>query len=190
MVPRLLGRRALIVVCLALAGGLAVSVSLAWLRASLSGMGWAGNDWVERESEAGGIVGVHPVPASGTFGVSEIRTTGATDRRIWWGKPRWAGAPPFEGDLPRWSLALGSPPPEDMSWPEAVEREYGWPKRCLRVSWGFRESELAYPGEALRGGILIEEVDWGVTRFYGSITPDIDRTQIERHRALPLIPIW
>ena len=183
-------QRMLLVLGLAVLGGLATSVGLAWLRASLSGMAWAGNDWIDYEGEAHGIVGEHPVPADGAYWVTEFRTTGGTDRLISWSAPRWADAPPLEEPLPRWSMANEPIPTKDDDWLFGVERAYGWPMRCLRVSWRLRAKGTADPGEAMHGGILIEEVDWGRTQFTGSITPDPSRIAIGDHRALPLIPIW
>lgn len=174
---------------LALAGGLSASVGIAWVRASLSGVAWGGNDWVAYEGEASGIVGGHPVPRNGAFLASEFRSTGATDRAFWWRRAPFTDEPPFERELPAWSIVHDGPPPESTHWTYAVERAYGWPRRCLRVSWGYCEYD-AYAGEALRGGLLIEEVDWGVPTMTGNVTPDFARVQVERHRALPLTPMW
>lgn len=188
---RLPHRRTLFVLVLALAGGLATSVSIAWLRAALDGMAWSGNDWVAWHGEESGVVGGHPVPQSGAFVVTERRTTAATDRHIAWVRPPWTDSPPFEEHLPSWSLAMGQYPTEDSRWLNAVEREYGWPVRCVRVAWDFSSRAAEYPGEGLRGGLLIEPVEWGITFRPGvSVTPNPEVISIERHRALPLIPIW
>jgi|GEM_PF-2774651 len=189
--PRLLHKRMLLVLALALAGGLATSVSIAWVRAALDGFGWEGNDWVVTHSHEGGMVGQYPVPASGAFMVYEFRSTAATDRLVWWVRPPWPLLPPFEGHLPGWSIARGPPPDETIDRPEAVERAYGWPMRCVRVSWDFSPEMAAYPGEGLRGGFLMEPVDWGLDLQPGFMPqPDFWRLRVEYRRALPMIPMW
>ncbi|MEQ8317101.1 MAG: ankyrin repeat domain-containing protein [Phycisphaerales bacterium] len=181
--------RTLLVLGLALAGGLSASVGIAWLRASLWGMGWRGNDWVSYHGSDTGIVGGYPVSPLGAFSVTELRTTASTDRIVRWVEPRWASDPPYERPLPDWSIVHDGPP-DEMDRPYAVERAYGWPLRCVRVSWGFCQEDASFPGEAMRGGVLIEEVMWGKTSVHGSVQPDLNRIRIEERRALPLVPIW
>lgn len=189
--PRLRYKRMLLVLALALAGGLATSVSIAWVRAALDGIGWIGNDWVSWHGRETGIAGGHPVPSSGAFMVTEHRSTAATDRIIGVARPPWADEPPFEGRLPSWSMASQKLPTEFATDSHGVERAYSWPTRCVRVRWDFASQDAAYPGEGLRGGLLIEPVEWGMKWDPGlMVTPDFTTVNIEKHRALPLIPIW
>jgi ankyrin repeat protein len=60
----------------------------------------------------------------------------------------------------------------------------------MRVSWRFADEQIAYTSEHLATGITIADVDWGVSPSSVIGRPDPNYVDVERHRAIPLRPIW
>jgi ankyrin repeat protein len=141
--------------------------------------------------------------------------TDATLTRRWgWGwRPEWfvdpweahlrrsmlgsdAGELPWgEIEAPAFSRAQRQPPetPAPIAlWvnalPSFVEREAGWPMRCLRVWWVAGDDRLDTPGERIRGGVLASHwaYPWGGHSFE-PYTPGWDT---EDEHAIPLTPMW
>lgn len=141
--------------------------------------------------------------------------TDATLTRRWgWGcRPEWfedpwlartrqrsvpreeAGQPLDAGVLPAFSRTQQPPPGDTVSLafyvgglPTFLEREAGWPTRCLRVWWVAGDDRLDAPGDRLRGGLLVSHwtFRWSGQLSHASL---FDGTT-EYDHALPLTPMW
>jgi ankyrin repeat protein len=202
-------RRALLIVTLLLALGLATSVGVAWASATM----WRGydldnpltNTWFNEPTVELGEVNQWRV----------AQWTDATLTRRWgWGwRDEWF-EDPWEArlrgvtlgsqdrdrtwtdiSLPAFSRAQRPPPEEPAAialfvnaLPSFLEREAGWPMRCLRVRWVAGDDRLDTPGERIRGGVLASYwvYPWGSSSFDASMM----HWDTEDEHAIPATPMW
>ncbi|MFI4915293.1 MAG: ankyrin repeat domain-containing protein [Phycisphaerales bacterium JB060] len=204
-------RRIVIIVGLLLGLGLVSSIALAWASATMSRMGSPDNPmtntWLNEPKLEFGQANHWRI----------AQWTDATQTRRWaWGwRSEWFEDPavarmrristsdwdPSESSatlvLPPFSRGRQPAPEEAPSYgilldalPSFLEREAGWPMRCLRVRWIAGDDRLDTPGERLRGGVLASYwvFPWGWGR--GTLHPPMIGWSPEDEHALPLTPMW
>ncbi len=176
-------RRVAVLVGLTLLLGFTTSVGLAWLRATLLRPALSENKLIEFE---GSDIGVF-----GGFEVTEYRSTGATYRVVLPSRrSEWSERvlPPI--DVPDWSIAHRADPDGLSEWRACgVEKEFGWPLRCLRVSWPVGDHAYSYHEETLQGGVPAKSVRWGMLPTTVLGRTSFTYVQAEIRVALPMTPI-
>ena len=202
-------RRVAAIVVLLLALGLVSSVGVAWAGATMWRIGSPDNvltnTWFNEPSLKHGDVNQWRI----------AQWTDATLTRRWgWGwraewfedpwlaRTRRLSVPEMEDEqsldasvLPAFSRAHQPPPRDALSpafyvggLPTFLEREAGWPTRCLRVWWEAGDHRIDAPGDRLRGGVLASR--W-IFRWSGQLPhASLFDGTTEYDHALPLTPMW
>lgn len=96
-------------------------------------------------------------------------------------------------DPPRHSLAHDLPPAhETHGHQRLVEKDAGWPVRCLRVAWPVHDPGIDRRSAVVRGGIACDDLAWGFDEdqyFPGCFGGDMAYSMANGHTALPLTPL-
>lgn len=181
-------RRLLILATVLFGCGVATSIFLAWLSASMQRPSLGDNRFFrEKESDRDSLNGWYVV---------EIRDRAMTMRYFW---PESSFAPEVNADYdpPAYSAAHKPAPTtrlEHKGWEApyvfGVEKEHGWPMRCLRTSWRAADNRAALPREPLESGVLIKPVRWGLMPTFLLGQPSLTYVEAERRYAIPLRPMY
>lgn len=202
-------RRAVVIVGLLLGLGLVSSITLAWASATMTRIGSPDNPmtntWLNEPTLEFGQANHWRI----------AQWTDATQTRRWgWGwRPEWfedSGIARMrrisasDWDPPELWTTIALPPfsrgrqlaPENApsyaillyALPSFLEREAGWPMRCLRVRWVAGDDRLDTPGERIRGGVLASY--WVFPWSRGTLHPPMIGWSPEDEHALPLTPMW
>lgn len=201
--------RALLILVLFLALGLATSIGLAWASATM----WRGYDLHNPLTNTGFNEPTVELGEVNQWRIAQWSDATLTRRWGWGWRAEWFEDPRDaylrsitlgrEGRERSWSgISIPAfsraqlPPPEESApialfvhaLPSFEEREAGWPMRCLRVWWAAGDDRLDTPGERVRGGVLASYwvYPWGQTSF----NPSMLHWDTEDEHAIPLTPMW